>query len=145
MKLKEFGLPGVGGGCVPHAPLDPPLMASLVFSATIMHANKIHQRQYRSQLLSLLESLGMPSMWMVSLADPRGHQGCAPPGVQIILFSYSFRLKYLKIIALLGVSTPPRENPGFATGFVSTYKMNGICLTGFNGCWDYIARPGDWW
>ena len=61
-------------------PFDPPSMPSLVYSAAIMHANKIHQRQYRSQLLPvyLLECLGIPSVWMVSLADQRGCQGCAP-------------------------------------------------------------------
>ena len=39
-----------------------------------------HECQYRSQLLPecLLEHLGMPSMWIVSLADPKGYQGCAP-------------------------------------------------------------------
>ena len=42
-------------------------------------------------------------------------QGCAPPGVQILSFSCSFQQKNLKIIALLGVGAPPRENPGSVT------------------------------
>ena len=51
-----------------------------------------------------------------ALADPRGAPGTrAPPGVQILSFSCSFRQKNWKIIALLGVGAPPGENPGSAT------------------------------
>ena len=89
-----------------------------------------HECQYRSQLLPecLLEHSEMPSMCMGFIGGSKA--GAPSPGIQILSFSYSFRQKNLKIIALLGVGGPPRENPASATGFDSTYEMNGIFSKG---------------
>ena len=46
-----------------------------------------------------------------SLADPRWRQG-RTPRVQILSFLCSFRQNTWKLVPLLGVGSPPRENPG---------------------------------
>ena len=50
------------------------------------------------------------------LADPRGVPGTWTPCGSKFFHFMQFSAKKLKIIALLGVGTPPWENPGSATG-----------------------------
>ena len=52
----------------------------------------------------------------MSLADPREAPGThTPQGSKFFHFHSVFSKKNCKIIALLGVGAPPRENPGSAT------------------------------